>query len=132
MAKLVLHITLILALLESTVAARDLGQWNTVDPYIGEWFKALKQPDNKWMSCCGEADAYWAEKTETGPNGELYAIITDDRDDEPLRRRHVPIGTKILIPPHKIKWDQGNPTGHTVIFLSTSNEVFCYVQNGGA
>lgn len=121
----------LLLLLTTTVFARDAGQWSDSPPYIGEWFKALKQPDNKLMSCCGKADAYWADKTETGPNGELYAIITDDRDDEPLRRRHVPIGTKILIPPHKIKWDQGNPTGHAVIFLSTSNEPFCYVQNGG-
>lgn len=122
---------LILTLLASAASARDLGQWNEANPYIGKWFKALKQPDNKWMSCCGEADAYWADQTETGPNGELYAIITDDRDDEPLRRHHVPIGTKILIPPHKIKWDQGNPTGHIVIFLSSVDEVFCYVQNGG-
>lgn len=131
MARLVLHIMLILAMLEPTAAARDLGQWNTVDPYIGEWFKVLKQPDNKWMSCCGEADAYWADKTATGSSGELYAIITDDRPDAPLGRRHVPVGTKILVPNHKIKWDQGNPTGHIVIFLSSVNEVLCYVQNGG-
>jgi len=131
MAKLVLHIMLILALLEPTAAARDLGQWNTVDPYISEWFKELRQPDNKWMFCCGEADAYWADKTATGSSGELYAIITDDRPDAPLGRRHVPVGTKILVPNHKIKWDRGNPTGHTVIFLSSADEVLCYVQNGG-
>lgn len=126
-----MRVSLILLLLTTTVFARDAGQWSNSDPYLSEWYKTLKQPDNKWMSCCGEADSYWADQTETGPNGELYAIITDDRDDEPLRRHHVPIGTKILIPPHKIKWDQGNPTGHIVIFLSSVDEVFCYVQNGG-
>jgi hypothetical protein len=42
------------------VHARDLGQWKESDAYIGQWFRALKQPDNKFMSCCGEADAYWA------------------------------------------------------------------------
>lgn len=113
------------------VNARDLGQWKDSDAYIGEWFRALKQPDNKFMSCCGEADAYWADKVETGPNGELIAVITDDRTDEPLNRHHVPVGTRIVVPQHKIKYDQGNPTGHIVIFLSTSDEVWCYVQNGG-
>lgn len=126
-----LIILALLAVLITPASARDVGQWLNADPQISEWYKTLKQPDNNYMSCCGEADAYWADKTETGPNGELYAVITDDRPDEPLGRRHVPIGTKILIPPHKIKWDQGNPTGHTVIFLSTTDAVYCYVQNGG-
>lgn len=121
----------LLFLLVHPAGARDLGQWEKENPYIGEWFRALKQPDNKFMSCCGEADAYWADQTETGPNGELIAVITDDRPDEPLGRRHVPVGTKFVIPPHKIKFDQGNPTGHIVIFISTSDEVWCYVQNGG-
>jgi hypothetical protein len=126
-----LVILALLAVLVTPAEARDVGQWLNADPFTSEWYKTLKQPDNPGMSCCGEADAYWADKTETGPNGELYAIITDDRPDEPLSRRHVPIGTKILVPPHKIKWDQGNPTGHTVIFLSTADVVYCYVQNGG-
>lgn len=120
-----------IALFAPYAKARDLGQWKDTDAYIGEWYRALKQPDNKFMSCCGEADAYWADKVETGPNGEIVAVITDDRADEPLRRRHVPVGTRIVVPPHKIKFDQGNPTGHIVIFLSTSGEVWCYVQNGG-
>ncbi len=120
-----------IALFAPYAHAWDGGQWKDSDAYIGQWFRTLKQPDNKFMSCCGEADAYWADKTETGPNDELIAVITDDRADEPLRRRHVPVGTRIVVPPHKIKYDQGNPTGHIIIFLSTSDEVWCYVQNGG-
>lgn len=112
-------------------AARDLGQWGDQDQAIAEWFATLKQPDNPVSSCCGEADAYWADKAETGPNGELIAVITDDRPDEPLRRPHVPIGTRIVVPQHKIKWDRGNPTGHIVIFLSVEMKPYCYVQNGG-
>ena len=110
--------------------ARDLGQWDNTSA-ISQWYRALKQPDNPVMSCCGKADAYWADKVETGPNGELIAVITDDRPDGPLGRHHVPVGTRIVIPPHKIKFDQGNPTGHIVIFLTPANEVWCYVQNGG-
>ena len=41
--------------------ARDLGQWDGVDPLHRQWFNGLKQPDNPTLSCCGEADAYWAE-----------------------------------------------------------------------
>lgn len=127
---LILIASLMLAMVR-TAHARDLGQWKDSDPYIAEWYRALKQPDNKFMSCCGPADAYFADIVETGPNGELIAVITDDRADEPLNRHHVPVGTRIVVPNYKIKYDQGNPTGHIVIFLSTVNEVFCYVQNGG-
>ena len=90
--------------------ARDLGQWEGADPAIAAWFKNLKQPDNPAISCCGESDAYFADDFEV--DGDQYvAIVTDDRPDAPLRRPHVPPGTRIVIPKHKIKHDQGNPTG---------------------
>ena len=115
----------------SSCFARDAGQWQHQDPFVSAWFKSLMQPDQPAVSCCGFADAYYADKVETGKNGELVAIITDDRPDEPLGRHHVPIGTRIVVPPYKIKWDNGNPTGHVVIFLSFNNDVYCYVQDGG-
>lgn len=111
--------------------ARDLGQWDNADPSIAAWYSSLRQPDNPSISCCGESDAYWADQAKTGPNGETIAIITDDRPDEPLRRPHVPIGTEIVVPAHKLKWDRGNPTGHVVIFLSRNLDVLCYVQGTG-
>jgi hypothetical protein len=43
------------------VRARDLGQWESADPAIREWYQALMQPDIPTASCCGEADAYWAD-----------------------------------------------------------------------
>ncbi len=117
-------------LVVSIAQARDLGQWGDSDPAIALWFSTLKQPDNPPMSCCGESDAYWADQVEIDGD-KVFAVITDDRPDEPLRRMHVPIGTRILVPPHKLKFDQGNPTGHVVIFLSRNLDVYCYVQNGG-
>jgi len=114
----------------SAVLARDLGQWDEIDPKIALWFSTLMQPDNPDISCCGEADAWWADATEV-KDGQTIAIITDDRDDEPLYRHHVPIGTRIIVPPNKIKFDRGNPTGHVVIFLSYDNSVYCYVMGGG-
>lgn len=110
--------------------ARDLGQWETVNPEIREWYQALMQPDNPSVSCCGEADAYWADSFEV--EGDQYvAIITDSRPDEPLRRKHIDVGTRIVVPNHKLKYDQSNPTGHGVIFLNRHDHVYCYVAPGG-
>lgn len=111
--------------------ARDDGQWGGADPAIREWYKGLMQPDVPTASCCGEADAYWADEVHVR-DGKTYAVITDDRDDAPLHRPHVDIGTEIEVPPNKLKWDRGNPTGHGVVFMSRSRYLFCYVQPGGA
>lgn len=111
-------------------AARDSGQWEASDPAIREWYRSLMQPDNPTASCCGEADAYWADEVHAR-NGKTYATVTDDRPDEPLGRPHVDIGTEVEIPNHKLKWDKANPSGHGVVFLSRGGFVYCYVQPGG-
>jgi hypothetical protein len=110
--------------------ARDNGQWENTDPVINWWFRELMQPDDPSISCCGEADAYWADGMEI-MDGQVIAIITDTRPDGPLGRPHVPVGTRIIVPPHKLKWDRGNPTGHIVIFLSINRDVYCYVTGTG-
>lgn len=115
--------------------ARDNGQWDAVDPEVGAWYRDLKQPDNPSVSCCGKADAYYADTTYT-KDGKNIAVITDERDDAPLGRPHVPVGTEIAIPDHKMKWDSGNPTGHNVIFLSNPaadgrRDVYCFVDGNG-
>src|SRR3977135_1442004 len=110
--------------------ARDYGQWESGNPTLRGWNKALMQTDNPAASCCGEADAYWADSFEV--DGDKYvAIITDSRPDEPLRRKHVDVGTRIVVPNHKLKFDQSNPTGHGIIFLNRSDYVYCYVAPGG-
>ena len=110
--------------------AHDYGQWEQTDPVVSSWFEHLTQPDNPDIPCCSFADAYYADIVET-KGDQLIAVITDDRPDEPLGRPHVPVGTRIVIPKNKIKFDQGNPTGHIVIFLGYEMHVYCYVQNGG-
>lgn len=116
--------------LVDTVFARDSGQWENSDPTIRQWYQALMQPDNPAVPCCGEADAYWADSFEV--DGDKYvAIITDTRPDEPLRRKHIDVGTKFVIPNHKLKYDQSNPTGHGIVFLSRNDFVYCYVAPGG-
>ena len=125
-----LGIILALTLLAFPAAARDLGQWGNQAPEVSKWFRSLMQPDSPMMSCCGEADAYWADSF--GVDEDRYvAIITDEREDWPLRRPHRKPGERIVIPNNKIKWDQGNPTGHGIIFIGAAGQIYCYVPPGG-
>jgi len=111
--------------------ARNLGQWENSDPDTKEWFRTLMQPDNPTISCCGDGDAYYADKINV-IDGKTYVTITDERDDKPLVRGHIPVGTVILVPDYKLKWDRGNPTGHNIIFVIYSSlYVLCFVQSTG-
>ena len=98
--------------------------------------------------CCGEADAYWCDDYYVR-DGHTFCKITDDRPDEPLKRPHVPVGTEIAIPDYRMKHSDGNPTGHTIVFLKPLERVtfydpdifpsfgnndylvYCFVLNGG-
>lgn len=120
----------ILALSLHFARARDLGQWETSDPAIREWYRSLMRPDAPAASCCGEADAYWADEVHVR-NGKTFAKITDDRADEPLGRPHIAVGTEIEIPAEKLKWDRSNPTGHNVLFVSRGLYAWCFVQGSG-
>lgn len=102
-------------------------------PELDQWYAGLMQPDNPAVSCCGKADAYWCDDYYA-KDGKAYCRITDDR--KVLGRPDVPVGTEVEIPPYKLKWEQGgrpigNPTGHTIVFLSPTGHVFCLVQNTG-
>jgi hypothetical protein len=107
----------------SSAPARDNGQWENSPPHIRQWFQGLKQPDHPTVSCCGEADAYEADIFEVEAD-HYVAVITDGKGE-------IPNGTKILVPNHKIKWDEGNPTGHGIIFMGSQGQVLCYVAPGG-
>ena len=104
--------------------------WEGVDPLIRQWFDGLMQPDHPNRRCCGLADAYWADSYEV-KDGQYIAIITDERDDKPLRRPHIENGKRFVVPNSKIKWDSGNPTGHGIIFIGHGLEIHCYLPPGG-
>jgi hypothetical protein len=110
--------------------ARDLGQWEGVHQGQRKWFNGLMQPDHPNRRCCGLADAYWADSYEVKDN-QYIAIITDERDDEPLNRPHIENGRRFVVPNSKIKWDSGHPTGHGIIFIGVGLEVYCYLPAGG-
>jgi hypothetical protein len=103
--------------------ARNNGQWENSPAHIRQWFQGLRQPDNPIVSCCGEADAYEADLFEIDKD-RYVAIITDGKGE-------IPNGTKIPVPNNKIKWDEGNPAGHGIIFIGVQGQVYCYVVPGG-
>jgi hypothetical protein len=103
--------------------ARDNGQWAESPAAIRQWFQSLMQPDNPAVSCCGEADAFEADVFEV--DGDHYvAVITDGKGV-------IPNGTRVPVPNEKLKWDAGNPTGHGIIFIGTTGQIYCYVAPGG-
>jgi hypothetical protein len=103
--------------------ARDNGQWADQPAYLRQWFQKLMQPDNPVVSCCGEADAFEADSFEVRDD-QYVAIITNGKGV-------IPEGTKITVPNAKMKWDEGNPTGHGIIFIGGGGQVYCYVAPGG-
>src|SRR6185312_15615832 len=50
--------------------ARDMGQWEGSSPETRAWFRSLVQPDTL-VSCCGDADGYYADEYHVAANGDL-------------------------------------------------------------
>jgi hypothetical protein len=99
-------------------------------PEFNRWYETLMMPDNPSVRCCGKDDEYRCEAFVR--NGETWCRVIDDRVNP--RRPPVAIGTEIFIPPHKYKFDQGNPTGHTLVFGRPQGDdfyVYCFVQGTG-
>jgi hypothetical protein len=103
--------------------SRPGPQWAGQPENIRQWYNSLMQPDQPYMSCCGEADAFEADTFEV--SGDHYvAIITDGKGI-------IPNGTRVNVPNTKMKWDAGNPTGHGIIFIGAGGALYCYVAPGG-
>ena len=107
-------------------------------PDLGEYFASLMQPDNQNASCCGYADAYQCTEDQD-PDGALVCVITDTRPDERrlpdgrlIVRPHREVGSRIRIPPQKIrKHPIPNPTETAIVFVSISGVVYCYEPLAG-
>ena len=88
--------------------------------------KNLRNPN---ASCCGEADAYYADNYRI-EGSRYFAIITDDRIIE--GRSKVAVGTEIEVPARTLDiYRQGNPTGHVIIFLAGGQYPICYFPQTG-
>jgi hypothetical protein len=66
------------------------------------------QPNNPYMSCCGEADAFEADAFEVA-GAQYVAIITNGKGSSRTERESL-FPTK--------KRDEGNPTGHGIMSLT--------------
>lgn len=107
-----------------------------------KWISEVKRPDKRSDSCCGEGDAFIADRYVLR-DGKYFAIITedyppldvDDGEGGTTKLPGVPLGTEIEIPPEKfnnVPEDGGNPSGHGVVFMRTNGEVLCYLGLSGA
>jgi hypothetical protein len=99
-------------------------------PEFDTWYQTLMMPDRPDVRCCGKEDEYRCDAFVR--DGETWCRVTDDRVVP--NRPPVAIGTEIFIPRHKYKFDQGNPTGHTLVFGRPQGDdffVYCFVQGAG-
>ena len=73
----VLYIILVSLYTYSCAIAHDHGRtdpaWEQLTPEIQEWYKELMQPDNPTASCCGLADAYYADEIRV-KSGKTFAV----------------------------------------------------------
>lgn len=122
---IVLSISALIVVLATAAFARDLGQWDGADPETRAWFNSLMQPDNKYVSCCGDADAYFADDFRV-VDGTVVVTITDNRGHA------LPVGTTIAIPPNKLSREP-NRLGHSIVFIGgASNDiVYCFIPSSG-
>jgi hypothetical protein len=74
------------------------------------------QPNNQYISCCGEADAFEADAFEVA-GAQYVAIITNGKGSSRTERESL-FRTK--------QRDEGNPTGHGIIFVDTNGQVYCH------
>lgn len=123
-----------------------LAQTKYAAPDLSEYYTSLMQPDNPKSSCCGDGDRYFADKTEACtaedlvvvPTCVIVAVITDDGPDvfdvpseqggkRTIRRPHIPIGTRILVPASKLRKNPiPNPTDRNIVFTGTSLYPYCF------
>jgi hypothetical protein len=116
---------LMTALAPSLPLIRYDPEWEKSPPHIRKWFQSLMQPDHPRTSCCGEADAYEADLFER--DGKNWVAVITGQGPGVANKPYIAEGTRISVPNSKMKWDQGNPTGHGIIFIGGSGEVYCYV-----
>lgn len=121
--KLPLAILVALATL-CPAAARDNGQWGDQPMEIRQWFQSVMRPDQPYMSCCGEADAFDVELAGDNPDGSIATRIVDGKG-------MIPNGTAIDVPRSKLQAKYGNPLDAYILFLGSSGQIYCLIPKSG-
>ena len=128
-----MRLALLLALSCSPVFAEN---WVTSgDAEIDAWYEGVQrnyyngQEFDSGGRCCGKADAYYADKSES-IDGQWIVTITDDRMVPNRVDRN---GQTFAINPDIIdRLRQGNPTGHVVLFVLVNGDLpYCFFPGEG-
>jgi hypothetical protein len=90
-----------------------------------QYFDHLLRHDAMPKPCCGEADAYIADRYVRNPDGSYEVMITDGEDDHPWPdgTERIPLknGSWVHVPENQInppEETKHNPTGHAWLFVS--------------
>jgi hypothetical protein len=116
---------LALALLCAPALARDNGQWGDQPTEIRQWFQSVMQPENPYMSCCGEADAFEVQLEGDEPDGSIAVRIIAGPDPEA-------IGAEIDVPRSKLQARYGNPLDKYILFIGSGGRIYCLIPKVGA
>jgi hypothetical protein len=120
-----LAIALCLSLLDprSRVEARDDGQWENQPPEIRQWFRDLMQPGTRYVSCCGEGDAYDVQ-LDGEEDGDIRVIVLNGRGT-------IQDGTLLLVPKRVLQPKYGNPLDKVILFVGAGGKPLCLIPKSG-
>ncbi len=95
---------------------------------LSDWFENLNRFEHSigmMVSCCEEYDAVYADQWRVDELGQLFATVTGAG---PRNHWWAPIGREYYISDYKIVWNRGNPTGHSILFVSPLTlQSLCFV-----
>ena len=81
------------------------------------------------VPCCAEHDALYADQWRADENGNLVVVVTGAG---PRNHWWAPIGREYLIEDYKTIKHSGNPTGHSLLFVSPLTlQAICFVYGDG-
>lgn len=111
------------ALLLTPAAARDLGQWENVDPAVRAWYRNAQLTEAarqrfKFQNCCDHADVFRTKfkvNKTTGADEWLYLV------DGKWKR----------VPPDIIHWGETAPDKQPTLFIYDGKETCFYPGDGG-
>jgi len=99
---------------------------------LSDWFESLSRYSpsiGMMVPCCAEHDALYADQWRADENGNLVVVVTGAG---PRNHWWAPIGREYLIEDYKTIKHSGNPTGHSLLFVSPLTlQAICFVYGDG-